>query len=391
MAEKTLVKQNQKGTYNWNMVVVLTLIPLIGVFGTGIYVYNQGVVWQEPLLLFILWFLSGMGITMGYHRLFSHKAYKTNVFVEWLLMIFGSMALENTILKWCSDHRIHHTKAETKEDPYSITEGFWHAHIGWIVKNGLEENNRVRGVKDLKSKSAVVFQNKYYFTIGIIGGFIIPLAIGFIYGRPMGALLWAGFLRLTIVHHATFFINSMCHYFGRQTYDIKSTARDSWFVSWFTFGEGYHNYHHKFQWDYRNGVKWFAYDPSKWIIKGLSFFGITYDLKEVKENVIEENKLNNIKVQLFEMFKISGSRFKKMYYNKVESLNEKSEQLFELWSEMELKYAEQLSKGKSKNKEVLRTLIDERKKYKEQLNRIRIDLQGIMSSIKSQKLKPNLT
>ena len=391
MAEKTLVKQNQKGTYNWNMVVVLTLIPLIGVFGTGIYVYNQGVVWQEPLLLFILWFLSGMGITMGYHRLFSHKAYKTNVFVEWLLMIFGSMALENTILKWCSDHRIHHTKAETKEDPYSITEGFWYAHIGWIVKNGSEENNRVRGVKDLKSKSAVVFQNKYYFTIGIIGGFIIPLAIGFIYGRPMGALLWAGFLRLTIVHHATFFINSMCHYFGRQTYDIKSTARDSWFVSWCTFGEGYHNYHHKFQWDYRNGVKWFAYDPSKWIIKGLSFFGITYDLKEVKENVIEENKLNNIKVQLFEMFKISGSRFKKMYYNKVESLNEKSEQLFELWSEMELKYAEQLSKGKSKNKEVLRTLIDERKKYKEQLNRIRIDLQGIMSSIKSQKLKPNLT
>ena len=390
MAEKTLVKQNQKGTYNWNMVVVLTLIPLIGVFGTGIYVYNQGVVWQEPLLLFILWFLSGMGITMGYHRLFSHKAYKTNVFVEWLLMIFGSMALENTILKWCSDHRIHHTKAETKEDPYSITEGFWHAHIGWIVKNGSEENNRVRGVKDLKSKSAVVFQNKYYFTIGIIGGFIIPLAIGFIYGRPMGALLWAGFLRLTIVHHATFFINSMCHYFGRQTYDIKSTARDSWFVSWFTFGEGYHNYHHKFQWDYRNGVKWFAYDPSKWIIKGLSFFGITYDLKEVKENVIEENKLNNIKVQLFEMFKISGSKFKNMYYKKVESLNKKSEQLFELWSEMELKYAEQLSKGKSKNKEVLRALIAERKKYKEQLNRIRIDLQGIMSSIKSQKLKPNL-
>ena len=391
MAEKTLVKQNQKGTYNWNMVVVLTLIPLIGVFGTGIYVYNQGVVWQEPLLLFILWFLSGMGITMGYHRLFSHKAYKTNVFVEWLLMIFGSMALENTILKWCSDHRIHHTKAETKEDPYSITEGFWHAHIGWIVKNGSEENNRVRGVKDLKSKSAVVFQNKYYFTIGIIGGFIIPLAIGFIYGRPMGALLWAGFLRLTIVHHATFFINSMCHYFGRQTYDIKSTARDSWFVSWFTFGEGYHNYHHKFQWDYRNGVKWFAYDPSKWIIKGLSFFGITYDLKEVKENVIEENKLNNIKVQLFEMFKISGSKFKKMYYNKVESLNKKSEQLFELWSDMEIKYAEQLSKGKSKNKEVLRALIAERKKYKEQLNRIRIDLQGIMSSIKGQKLKPNLT
>ena len=196
MNETERTKRDQTGTYNWNMIVALTLIPVIGVFGTGIYVYYQGIVWQEPLMLFILWFLSGMGITMGYHRLFAHKAYKTAQFVEWVLMIFGSMALENTILKWCSDHRIHHTKAETKEDPYSITEGFWHAHIGWIVKNGSSENNRVRGVKDLKSKSAIKFQNKHYFTIGIIGGFIIPMAIGFIYDRPMGALLWAGFLRL---------------------------------------------------------------------------------------------------------------------------------------------------------------------------------------------------
>ena len=390
MNEAERTKQDQTGTYNWNMIVALTLIPVIGVFGTGIYVYYQGIVWQEPIMLFILWFLSGMGITMGYHRLFAHKAYKTTPFVEWVLMIFGSMALENTILKWCSDHRIHHTKAETKEDPYSITEGFWHAHIGWIVKNGSSENNRVRGVKDLKSKSAIKFQNKHYFTIGIIGGFIIPMAIGFIYDRPMGALLWAGFLRLSIVHHATFFINSMCHYFGRQTYDINSTARDSWFVSWFTFGEGYHNYHHKFQWDYRNGVKWFAYDPSKWIIKGLSFVGITYDLKQVKQHVIEQNKLNNLKFQLFEMFKTSSDKLKVMYQNKAEKLNEKSEHLFLLWSEMELKYAEQLSKGSSKNKELLNRLLAERKKYKAQLNGIRIDVLNMMASMKKQKRQSSL-
>ena len=255
---------------------------------------------------------------------------------------------------------------------------------------GSSENNRVRCVKDLKSKSAIKFQNKHYFTIGIIGGFIIPMAIGFIYDRPMGALLWAGFLRLSIVHHATFFINSMCHYFGRQTYDINSTARDSWFVSWFTFGEGYHNYHHKFQWDYRNGVKWFAYDPSKWIIKGLSFVGITYDLKQVKQHVIEQNKLNNLKFQLFEMFKTSSDKLQVMYQNKAEKLNEKSEHLFLLWSEMELKYAEQLSKGSSKNKELLNRLLAERKKYKAQLNGIRIDVLNMMASMKRQKRQSSL-
>jgi stearoyl-CoA desaturase (delta-9 desaturase) len=382
------IKTNKRGKYNWNMVILLTVIPLIGVFGTGIYIYYNGIVWQEPLMFFVFWFLSGMGITMGYHRLFAHKSYKTNVFVEWLLMIFGSMALENTILNWCADHRVHHTKAETKEDPYSISEGFWHAHIGWIVKNSPEGDRRVRGVKDLKEKSAIKFQNKYYFSIGIIVGFLIPIAIGFAYGRPIGAFLWAGFLRLSVVHHATFFINSMCHYIGRQTYDFKSTARDSWFVSWFTFGEGYHNYHHKFQWDYRNGVKWFAYDPSKWIIKGLSFFGITYDLKKVNEQVIVQNRVNNIKTQLTEMFGKSSDAIKNYYQIKVEKLHVKSESLFVLWSDMEQKYAEQLSKGKSKNKDLLKSLVNERKRYKDQLNSIKQDLQVIMFNVQKKRLDP---
>ena len=128
--------------------------------------------------------------------------------------------------------------SDTKDDPYSIMEGFWHAHIGWIIKNTPEEQSRIKGVKDIESKSAIKFQNKYYFHIGIIVGFILPLILGFIYNRPLGAVLWAGFLRVTLVHHATFFINSLCHYVGNRPYDYKSSARDSWFVSLFTFGEG---------------------------------------------------------------------------------------------------------------------------------------------------------
>ena len=373
------------------MVVILTLIPLIGVFGTGIYVYYNGIVWQEPVMMFIYWFLSGMGITMGYHRLFSHKAYKTNSFVEWVLMIFGSTALENTILKWSSDHRLHHTKAETEEDPYSITQGFWHAHIGWIVKNAPDDKTKVKGVKDLQKKSAVKFQNKYYYHIGIIVGFIIPMAIGFIYGRPLGALLWAGFLRLAIVHHATFFINSLCHYVGRRTYDFKSTARDSWIVSWFTFGEGYHNYHHKFQWDYRNGVKWFAYDPSKWIINGLSYFGITYDLKKVKEHVIMQNHFNSIRTQLTEKFNKSTKSCKVFYQSKVDRLHQKADSLFISWDEMELRYNNMVENGKAKNRTLLKELKNERRQYRAQLNKIKRNLNTIMFDIQKNRLRPELS
>ena len=186
-------------------------------------------------------------------------------------------------------------------------------------------------------------------------------------------------------------MRALCHYIGRRTYDVKSTARDSWFVSWFTFGEGYHNYHHKFQWDYRNGVKWFAYDPSKWIIKGLSFFGVTYDLKKVKEHVIVQNRVNNIKIQLSEMFNKSGDGIRNYYQNKVEQLHVKSERLFALWSDMEVKYAEQLSKGKLKNKEILKSLVNERKRYKEQINLIKQDLQIIMSNVQKKRLQPNLS
>ena len=237
------------------MLFFLTILPLIGIIGTLVYIYTYGIHIFEPILLISLWFISGMGITMGYHRLFSHKSYRTNSTLEWILMVFGSIALENTILKWSSDHRKHHSLSDTDDDPYTIKKGFWHAHIGWIIKNTDADKDKIIGVKDLEKKSAIKFQNKYYFHIAFVGGVLLPLAIGFIYERPIGALLWGTFLRITLVHHATFFINSLCHYSGKKTYDLNSTSRDSWFVSLFTFGEGYHNYHHKFPSDYRNGIK----------------------------------------------------------------------------------------------------------------------------------------
>ena len=136
--------------YNISMILALGLIPLTAIIGIPLYTYYNGIVWQEPTMLIIGWFLAGLGITIGYHRLFAHKSFKAKPVFEWIIMLFGSMALQNTIVKWCSDHRTHHKSLDTDEDPYSIKKGFFHAHIGWILKK--EINSKINNVSDLEKK-----------------------------------------------------------------------------------------------------------------------------------------------------------------------------------------------------------------------------------------------
>ena len=277
--------------YNLPMVLSLSLLPLVSVVGLPLYIYYNGIVWQEPIMFLLLWFLAVTGITIGYHRLFAHKSFRTYPFIEWIAMLCGSMALQNSITKWCSDHRRHHRKLDTVEDPYSITEGFFHAHIGWILKNS---DYIIENVSDLQKKSAVRFQDNHYWKISLFLSFALPVLIGFIYGRPLGGLLWGGILRVTMVHHFTFFINSFCHYMGKKNYDLSTSAKDSWFMALLTFGEGYHNYHHKFEWDYRNGIKWYNFDPSKWIIKFLSIFKLTHSLRKASDYNIFKAKIETL-------------------------------------------------------------------------------------------------
>ena len=194
--------KNLTKNYNISMVVTLLgVLPLGCLIGLPVYIYFNGIVWQEPVIFFIGWFLAGSGITIGYHRLFAHKTFKAKPILEWILMLCGSMALQNTITKWCSDHRRHHKKLDTSDDPYSITEGFFHAHIGWILK---KEDYKIENISDLKKKSAVRFQDKYYWSVALFLSFGLPLLIGLLYGRPIGGLLWGGFLRVTLVPTATF-------------------------------------------------------------------------------------------------------------------------------------------------------------------------------------------
>ena len=358
---------NIKRKYEVPVLVSLIFLPIASIIGIPIYIINYGIVWQEIAMLFIGWFFAGTGITIGYHRLFAHRTFKTYPIIEWFYMLTGSMALQNSILKWCSDHRRHHKKLDTKDDPYSIKEGFFHAHIGWIIKKG---DNNYSHVSDLERKSAVKFQEKYYWSLALFLSFVLPMIIGYSYGRPIGGLLWGGILRTTLVHHFTFFINSLCHYLGNRNYDPSTSARDSWIMAFLTFGEGYHNYHHKFQWDYRNGIRWYNFDPSKWIIKFLSLFNITYSLREVPDYLIFQAKVDTLykKINTLTNYVQSKNRY-------ISNMNEIIKEVtinLDLWKNLEQKY-----KGIKEGEKISNQL----KYYKKQKKIYEVELQKSISSL----------
>ena len=230
--------------------------------------------------LAVLWFaLCGLSITGGYHRLFAHPTYKANALLEVLYLCFGAASVQNSALKWSSDHRAHHSNVDEEQDPYNIRRGFWWAHIGWVLHRELA--SEPRNVRDLEANPRVRFQHRHYVLLAILFGFLVPMAIGLLWGDPFGALLLAGFLRLAVQWHATFAVNSVAHYIGSQPYTTENSARDSFLTALITLGEGYHNFHHRFQADYRNGVRAWHFDPTKWFVWTMSKVGITRDLRRV--------------------------------------------------------------------------------------------------------------
>lgn len=265
--------------------IALFLVPLEG--------FINGFDWVEIIACIFLIWLSGMSITAGYHRLWSHKTYDAHPLVKTVFAIGGAMALQNSILHWSSDHRVHHKHVDINgEDPYSAKNGFWFSHIGWMLREyQAHRYDDYNNCKDLQKDKVVMWQHNNYLTIMLAANFGIPMLLGWLNGDVLGMLLLAGVFRLVVVHHITFFINSLAHIWGRQPYTDSNTARDNGFLAFFTFGEGYHNFHHIFEYDYRNGIRWWQFDPTKWLIKGLSFIQLTKNLRKCPEERIEKAKL----------------------------------------------------------------------------------------------------
>ena len=240
----------------------------------------------------LLWgALCTLSISGGYHRLFAHAAYTAAWPLRLFYLMFGAASVQNSALAWAADHRTHHADTDGERDPYSISRGFWWAHIGWVLHEK-EEPDRDALVGDLQADPLVAFQDRHYVKLAILFGALAPAALGLLWGDPLGAFLVAGWLRIVVQWHVTFSVNSFAHLIGRQPYDRNGTARDSHVLALVTFGEGYHNFHHRFQADYRNGVRWFDFDPTKWLVWSASRIGLARDLRRApRERVLEARRV----------------------------------------------------------------------------------------------------
>jgi len=223
---------------------------------------------------------NGMAITAGYHRLWAHRTYEAHWSLRLFYLVFGTMALQNSAFVWCSGHRTHHLYVDDEErDPYSARRGFWFSHIGWMLREYPSGKPDFSNIPDLKKDPMLAFQHRYYVPLTLAANFGLPLIAGLVFHDVWGMLILAGVLRLVWSHHVTFFINSLAHMWGSRPYTEDNSARDNPVLAVVTYGEGYHNFHHIFAHDYRNGVRWWQWDPTKWLIATLQVFGLTRRLK----------------------------------------------------------------------------------------------------------------
>ena len=286
---RLIIKEARKK--DWVNIAFLTLTPVIGIAGTALYTIYSGFSLWMPLLTIGMYLAVGMSICAGYHRFFSHKSYEASTPVQVFYAIFGAMAAQNSILWWSSSHRVHHKYVDKDWDPYNIQRGFWWAHILWIFYKNEERDATFENSPDLLKNKVVMWQHRWHKVILIVGGFGLPTLIGAAFGDPIAGLLWGGFLRLAVIHHTTFFVNSLAHMLGEPSYNAEVSARDNWLVALLTLGEGYHSFHHRFPADFRNGIRWYQWDPAKWWIGALNWMRLATDLRSTAPPQIEQARL----------------------------------------------------------------------------------------------------
>jgi stearoyl-CoA desaturase (Delta-9 desaturase) len=285
---------------NWLISSFLIGTLFLSLTAVPAYLYFFGLDLFQIVLFVVMFCACGFSITVGYHRLFSHLTFQAHWVVRLLTLVFGAGAFENSALLWACEHRSHHKHVDHEEDPYCISKGLFHAHIGWLLFK-LDPPPPFDNVTDLQKDPLVRWQNRHIHVIAALVAFVLPATIGFLWGgwvSALGAFLIAGVARVVVLQHCTFCINSLCHYLGTRPYSSKCSARDSWLMAIVTFGEGYHNYHHEFQYDYRNGVKPWQFDPTKWIIWTLAKVGLAWKLRRVPTEKIVLSELSEAQRRL---------------------------------------------------------------------------------------------
>jgi fatty-acid desaturase len=274
MRNETITKIQRKSGINWPTSITMVIFHLGAV--AALFMFS----WPVAIITLLLWWLGGgLGIGIGYHRLLTHRGFKTSKVVEYFLTICGCLALEGGPIAWVVTHRIHHAHTDAPGDPHTPRDGSWWAHMGWILTGTAQQHDKAvceRYAPDLMKDPFHRRCDKLYFVPLILLGLML-LAAG---GWPM--LFWGIFFRVTFGLHATWLVNSATHLWGRRRFHTNEDSRNSWWVALLTFGEGWHNNHHAHPTSARHGLKWYEIDLNWWGIRVLQLLGLARGVKRVR-------------------------------------------------------------------------------------------------------------
>jgi len=269
---------------------IALFLPFAGLVAAITLLWGWGLTWVDVSLLLGLYVLTGLGITVGYHRLFVHRSFETYAPVRFVLAALGSMAVQGGLLTWAANHRRHHQHSDTHEDPHSPhrygrgvwgrLRGFWHAHIGWTFEP--VPANLARYVPDLRRSALLRVMDRLFlgwvglslFLPAVIGGLLTESWVG-----AFRALLWGGLVRMFLVHHVTWSVNSLGHLWGSRPHSSGDNSRDNFVLGVLSMGEGWHNSHHAFPTSARHGLRWWQPDISYWVIRMLALVGLAWNVR----------------------------------------------------------------------------------------------------------------
>ncbi len=270
--------------------IFAVVLPLVGFAFAMVSLWGWGFGWVDFGLLVGMYALSALGITVGFHRYFTHKSFETNAVVRFILAALGSMAVQGSVLRWVAQHRRHHQHSDTPADPHSphhhgrgimgMVRGFWHAHIGWAFKPDVVGLDRY--VTDLR-KFVSIRVASALFPLWILLGLAVPAVLGGLitgtWGGALFGLIWGGLVRVFLVHHITWSVNSVCHLWGSQPYPDKDHSRNNLVFGVLALGEGWHNNHHAFPTSARHGLRWWQIDVSYYVIRALALVGLAWKVR----------------------------------------------------------------------------------------------------------------
>jgi stearoyl-CoA desaturase (delta-9 desaturase) len=270
-------------------------VPPLCLLVAIVLLWNRAIGPLELSLMIGLYFVTALGVTLGYHRMFTHRAFEASRAFRAVMAVLGSMAVEGSVITWVADHRKHHAFTDIEGDPHSphlsgpgllgAIKGLWHAHIGWLFETvGTAE--RERFAPDLLKDRSLRVVDKLFFTWVALGLFI-PFALGWIVGGGLGtaltALLWGGLVRVCLLHHVTWSINSVCHFFGRRRFDVEDESRNVFWLAPFSMGEAWHHNHHAFPTSAFHGLRFWERiaDPTGLVIMLLEKAGLVWNVVRV--------------------------------------------------------------------------------------------------------------